>query len=764
MEERKPIFGLGEVTGGICILALLFALSFRNYLLFHGLAEIFSASIAFGVFMIAWHSREFMENRYLLLLGIAYLFVGALDVLHTLAYKGMGVFPAYGADLPTQLWIAARYLESFSLLAAFLLRERPWSPRVVLPSYAVLVSLLLVSIFVPGVFPPCYVEGTGLTPFKRVSEYVICAVLAAVLVLLFKNRWAFHERVFALMALSVGATILGELAFTFYVSVYGLSNVAGHFFKIVSFYLIYKAIIRTGLEEPYDLLFRNLKRSEKKLRKSQELLNATGRIARLGGWELNPVTMGVAWTDVLYDLHEQPGDYRPELADLPAFYPGDSAGRLRRALEDAAEKGESFDMVLPFVTAKGNRRWVHAVGRAWRQGGRTERVAGTFQDITEKVEAEKALQESEQRYRSIFETAREGIWQLDGEGRTLLVNGHMALMLGCEESELAGQSFFRFMDEDAAARAEKELDNCRRGLSPSFDQKFRGKEDREIWTIVSMTPVFSGDGKFLHALAMVTDITERKLAEEKRRELEARLRHAHKMEAVGVLAGGVAHDFNNLLQAVHGYAELLLLEHAEEGRDTSKLLSIKRAAERGAELTRRLLAFGGKVKSDPRPGDLSRIVGEACERLEKSLPSTIRVEIRSEPGVEAVFVDKAQMEQVLTSLILNARDAMPAGGRLIVETASAELDEAYCRRFAEISPGRYVSLSVSDTGCGIEGKDLDRIFDPFYTTREVGKGTGLGLAMVYGVVKNHGGHVLCASEPGKGATFTIYLPLKDVAE
>jgi len=262
----------------------------------------------------------------------------------------------------------------------------------------------------------------------------------------------------------------------------------------------------------------------------------------------------------------------------------------------------------------------------------------------------------------------------------------------------------------------------------------------------------------------VTDITERKLAEEKRRELEARLRHAHKMEAVGVLAGGVAHDFNNLLQAVHGYAELLLLEHAEQGRDTSNLLSIKRAAERGAELTRRLLAFGGKVKSDPRPGDLSRIVGEACERLEKSLPSTIRVEIRSEPGVEAVFVDKAQMEQVLTSLILNARDAMPAGGRLIVETANAELDEAYCRRFAEISPGRYVSLSVSDTGCGIEGKDLDRIFDPFYTTREVGKGTGLGLAMVYGVVKNHGGHVLCASEPGKGATFTIYLPLKDVAE
>lgn len=254
----------------ILVLGGLYATRAHSYLLFHSLAEFFSVAVACGIFMVAWNSRQFFDNTCLMFLGIAYLFIGGLDMLHTLAYKGMGVFKGYDADLPTQLWIGARYVESISLLLAPWLLTRKMRINLVFFAYSVALTIMLMAIFYWKIFPHCFVEGLGLTPFKKISEYLISAILVGSVVVLFQKREKFDGRVFWMLVASIVLTIGAELAFTFYVSVYGLSNLVGHFFKIISFYLIYRAIIHTGLRSPYRVLFRNLKKSEEQLKESEK--------------------------------------------------------------------------------------------------------------------------------------------------------------------------------------------------------------------------------------------------------------------------------------------------------------------------------------------------------------------------------------------------------------------------------------------------------------------------------------------------------------
>jgi PAS domain S-box-containing protein len=265
IQKKSLTLGLG-----ILVFFTLYLTSCYRYLLFHSLAEIFSVVIACSIFVIAWNSRQFLDNNYFLFIGIAYLFVGSLDLLHTLAYKGMGVFQGYETNLPTQLWIASRYMESLSFLFAPLFLKRKLKVNLLLLTYTAGASLLLMSIFYWEIFPACFVEGVGLTPFKKISEYIISLILLGSMILLLRNRGEFDKRVLTWVVWSLLVTIASELAFTFYIDAYGFSNLIGHFFKILSFYFIYKAIIETGLSKPYNLLFRNLKRSEETLREERE--------------------------------------------------------------------------------------------------------------------------------------------------------------------------------------------------------------------------------------------------------------------------------------------------------------------------------------------------------------------------------------------------------------------------------------------------------------------------------------------------------------
>jgi hypothetical protein len=264
MSNKIPLSPLNIISLSL-VLAVLSISAGYNFLLFHTLAEFFSILVAFAIFTIAWNTRKVQNNSYFLFLGIAYLFVGLLDLAHTSTYKGMLAFRPDDADTPTQLWIIARYIQSLSLFIAplfFRIKIRPFS---VITLYVLILGSLLWSLYA-DIFPACFVEGMGLTPFKKISEYVICAILIGAFFMLHANRRRFNPGIYNLLAASIVLTIFSELAFTFYVGVYGLSNIIGHFFKFISYYLIYKALVETGLREPYEFLFRELKESEKKYR------------------------------------------------------------------------------------------------------------------------------------------------------------------------------------------------------------------------------------------------------------------------------------------------------------------------------------------------------------------------------------------------------------------------------------------------------------------------------------------------------------------
>lgn len=260
------------------IISALIVISRFNYLLFHSLAELFSVVVAFSIYILAWNSRRYMNNGFFLLLGVAFLFIGLLDVLHTLAYEGMGVFPNSGANLATQLWISARFMQSLSFLIAFLFLTRRVRALYLLVAYAAITTLILFSIFVWGNFPTSYIDGVGLTAFKKISEYVISFILMVSMLGLVRYRENFDPGVLLWLLLSVGSAILSELAFTEYVGVYDFANMVGHLLKIASFYFIYKAIVVTGLIQPYDLMFRNLKQSEEALLKAHDELEERVRL------------------------------------------------------------------------------------------------------------------------------------------------------------------------------------------------------------------------------------------------------------------------------------------------------------------------------------------------------------------------------------------------------------------------------------------------------------------------------------------------------
>ena len=373
-------------------------------------------------------------------------------------------------------------------------------------------------------------------------------------------------------------------------------------------------------------------------------------------------------------------------------------------------------------------------------------------DITERKRVAEALKESQLRFRELAELLPETIFEMDLSGRLTFVNRNAIDHFGFTPEDIEkGLNGFEILVREDRARAFANAKRILSGESIGLNEYKVMRKDGSVFpAIIGSTAKFH-KGEPAGLRGMIIDMTETK-------NLEAQLRQAHKMEAIGTLAGGIAHDFNNLLQAIQGYAELLLWDRPEDQEGTRELQQIGRAAKRGAELTLQLLTFSRRVEPKLQPLDLNSIINQVRVLLERTIPKMIRIELRLMGNLHHINADAAQMEQVLMNLAINARDAMRDGGEFLVETTNMSLDDEYCRKHLEVARGEYVLLSVSDTGHGMDKTTLEHIFDPFFTTKEVGKGTGLGLAMVYGIVKNHQGHISCHSNPGEGSTFKIYLP------
>ncbi len=379
-------------------------------------------------------------------------------------------------------------------------------------------------------------------------------------------------------------------------------------------------------------------------------------------------------------------------------------------------------------------------------------------ESTERSAAEHALRESQERFQELAELLPETVFEMDTSGMITFVNRNAFGHFGFSQEDFdQGLNGFEMISPEDRPRA---LENARRvldGEKLGLNEYIALRKDGNTFPVIMHSTAKYRDGKPVGIRGIVIDITETK-------KLEAQLRQAHKMEAVGTLAGGIAHDFNNLLQAVQGYAELLLMPKGEGEPGYRELQEISRAAKRGGELTRQLLTFSRKVESKLQPADLNRIVEDVRLLLERTIPKMILIELHLTGNLHHVNADASQVEQILMNLAVNARDAMPDGGTLRIETKNVFLGEDDRRSQPELTPGEYVLLAVADTGQGMDKSTLENIFDPFFTTKEVGKGTGLGLAMVYGIVKSHHGHITCVSKPGEGTAFEIYLPAVEHAE
>jgi PAS domain S-box-containing protein len=375
---------------------------------------------------------------------------------------------------------------------------------------------------------------------------------------------------------------------------------------------------------------------------------------------------------------------------------------------------------------------------------------------------EGVLRQNEERYRAVTHSATDAIISADSAGNIVHWNQGAETIFGYSGAEVIGQPATLlmpscFQEGHLAGMARMRAGGESHVLGKVVEMEGVRKDGSKCPVELSLSAWLVDDLRYYTAI--IRDVTERKRAEEEKGKLQAQLQQAMKMEAVGRLAGGVAHDFNNLLTVITGYSELLLQKIGKESPMHGEVEQIQRAGERAALLTRQLLAFSRKQIIEPKVLDLNLLTVDVGKMLVRLIGENI--DLKTVPGknVGKVKVDSGHFEQVLINLAVNARDAMPDGGSLLIETANVELDEAYCaQRPYQIAPGRYVMLAVSDTGCGMTGETSKHIFEPFFTTKATGQGTGLGLSMIYGAVKQAGGSIEVYSEVGKGTTVKIYLP------
>lgn len=583
-----------------------------SFLTFHTLAEFLAIVISLIMFAFAWSTHSFSKNYFVLFLACGYFWIGSLDLMHTFVYKGMDLFVEGNGNLSVQFWIATRFFEAILLFVAPFVIARTVKGYVVFTIFgvaAVGVSVLILT----GNFPLGFVEGMGLTPFKIYSEYFIDFILAGALYTLFRYGRDISQNERVLIAASIIFTMAAELAFTFYVSVFGISNLVGHIFKLFSFWFLLQAIVVSNLREPF-----------------QELSRLKDYNRRL--FDVSPIGLALCRMD-----------------------------------------GSLVDVNFKFADIIGH---------------------------------------------NVQDTLNLDYWQITPKA-----------YLDQEQEQLAL------------------LDST--GEYGPYIKEYIHKDGRLIPVKLTGKIIIQDGERFIWS--SVEDITEHK-------QLEAQVRRSQKMDAIGQLTGGIAHDFNNILGIALGNLELLQDRVTTDERAAEFCRQAMMAVNRGAEITKKLLRFSSKDSGGSGLISVNDCIRNLESLIARSLTAYVRVETNLADNIWAVEADTGDFEDAILNLSLNARDAMPDGGVLDIETTNKVLDEDYVKYSPHGRTGEFVKISVGDSGTGLSDEVREKMFEPFYSTKDTGRGTGLGLSMVYGFVQRSDGHLDVYSEMGKGTTISIYLP------
>ena len=765
-------------------LPILYVISRYNYNLFHSLADGATIVIAASAFTIIWNSRQRVDNGYFLYTSIAFLFFAILDLVHMLGNKNMGVFPASYGNLGPTFYIASRYVLSLSLFIAPFFIRRKLNTALLFAVYSAVTALILLSVFTWNIFPACFVEGVGLTPFKVISDYVICLILLGALALLLINRQAFDPRVLRIIAAAIILSIATGLTFTLYSDPFGITNTIGHFFQIASFYLIYLAFIETSLNKPQEILFRKLKQNEEQLTENLKRLDAanaelnqeiaerqraegelrrqrewlhvtlssigdaviatdeTGRITfmnavaeALTGWKLAEASQKPV-TDIFSIINEET---RHEV-DSPVakvLLEGVIAGLANHTLlvrKDGTEVPID-DSAAPIRDANGKVLGVILV----------------FRDITERKRAEAALRESEQIYRNLFNNITEEVhfWKLVRDENRQIMNWRLVdanpptlATWGRTIEEIKGKTTDEIFGPGAS---DHYLEVVRRiieeGVPFSFEDYFPHLDKYFRFTSIPLGEHFITTG------FDITDIKKaQKLAEQNQIQLEITNKELESFSY------SVSHDLRAPLRAITGYAQMILKKEGarfdEETRRRFQMITDN--AETMGRLIEDLLAFsrlGGQSVAKSSL-DMEELIGEVWQELLSINPGR-EMTLKIGP-MQAAWGDKALIRQVYGNLLGNAAKFTQGRNPAVIEAGSYEKDH-------ETHKTVYY---VRDNGVGFDMRFYEKLFGVFKRlhSQEEYEGTGIGLALVKRIINRHGGRVWAEGEVDKGATFHFTLP------
>jgi PAS domain S-box-containing protein len=507
------------------------------------------------------------------------------------------------------------------------------------------------------------------------------------------------------------------------------------------------------------LVFRDCtakKLAEEKLSDQERLLRIMGATARIGGWDFDPATGESRVTDEVARIHDvEPDTLKAPYAGLSFYLPA-SRARIEAAIKAASEHGTPYDLELELTTATGVRKWVRTIGQPVIRNGKTVRIQGSLQDITDRRQAEDNFSHEQARFKLIFDNLPIGIAfhtvQPDGTVIRNINDAHLRICGLTRAQHDEPGIYQRITHPEDRLVQERWNEKVAAGLVNRFtmEKRYLHPDGKLVWVNFSCQHE-AYPGGTTEELTTVTDITERKL-------LEEQLRQSQKMEALGQLSGGIAHDFNNILTVIQGYCSLILLQPGLPRELQKPMKEIQLSADRAANLTRQLLAFSRHQTLQPRDLNLNEVLAGTTQMLQRLLGENISLQVTYSPQPLALHADAGMLDQILVNLAVNSRDAMPEGGRLTIETSQADFTPETAAMIPNAQPGQFVCLTVKDTGCGISDAILPRIFEPFFTTKGVGQGTGLGLATVYGIVEQHHGWIRVESQPGRGTAFQLYFP------
>ena len=729
------------------------------YLVFHNTVEFFSVMVSLSIFGLGWYSYDQSRDSHSLFLSVAFLAVGLMDFMHTLSYSGMPpLITPNVTNKATLLWVAVRFFgASMFLASAFVSPGKAgfWLSKAVLMAGALsLSSLVFVGIiFFPDYLPAAFVQGSGLTPFKMMSEYVIVALMVLACIAYSRRLARTGEKLIQYYLAAFVICIFSELAFTLYKSAFDTYNMLGHIYKTCAFMLIYKGMFIASVRKPYEeLLVAN-----NSIRLSRNMLSHV----------MNSIPQSIFWKDrdsVYLGCNEvfarQAGLASPELIvgktdyDLPWSHE-ESRGYCADDREVMRSATAKCHIIETQRQADGSTIWIDTTKIPFTdQDGSVRGVLGVYDDITWRKQAEEDLKEALLFNQQVINSAQEGIVVHDRELRYRLWNPFMEELTGVESGDVMGKT---------PLEAFPYLNNC--GLMEMLaqvlaDEKPAASEfyfedpntGKSGWIAYTCAPVLNTKGEVVGIIRMNRNNTEN-------RKIEEQLRQSQKMEALGQLAGGVAHDFNNMLQVIIGYASLASMTATDSQKE--QIAEILAASERASELTSGLLSYSRKQVFKIEPTDLVKLIGDVEKFLRRILGEDIAFTFTLDQPSEALVadIDRAHMQQVFVNLASNARDAMASGGSLSIRMEKIAIDEEFVHAHGFGIAGPYAHVTVSDTGCGIAKEHLHKIFEPFFTTKELGRGTGLGLSIVYGIIAQHNGFIRCYSEEGTGTAFHIYLPL-----